>query len=306
MVEILHADISDKKNILSFIKNNFSSEHILLQNKNLFDHYFCYKKNKISFYIAKIKEKIVGILGYSLLNDYSVSNTNILYLQMWSVLQNLKMPIGIMLLRKIEEDIKCDLIICLGINKKVLPFYKRLGYYTGTSSQWLLDRKVSKNFLNIHFKKYLTEPEINKNSIKNIEYLENKFLNTKFRDYIPITIYENKMPKLALIGRYFFDDYNKKNVFRIVDFTGESDLLGSLFSYKEMRADCIELNLNYPTKNFKLLHFRIVNANNFIRLYNEPPVNEFKEKSFAYKIMKKNNLEFYIVTGDSDQDRPNK
>ena len=305
MLEILHAKRNDKNKILDFIKNNVSKSHNLLKNSDLFDHYFLHNNKYLQFYVAKDNNKIIGILGYSLTQNYSDIDVKTLYLQMWFVAPNLKLPVGLMLLRRIEDEISWDFLVCLGINKKVLPFYVKLGYKTGSSTQWLLHRK---NFLdadNIFIKESLIEPENNPNKIKNIKYLSNKFLDTNFRDYIPFTIFRDNVPSLCLVGRYFRDEFNNIDVFRVVDFTGDVNLMSFLFLYELLAADCIELNLNYPFKNFALSNFEVSNKDNFITLYNEPPINEFRQKNYACKINKKNNLEFYIVSGDCDQDRPN-
>lgn len=305
MIEIVHAQIADKISILDFIKTNISKSHILTRKPEIFDHYFFYKKKLLCFFIAKENNKVLGILGYSLPRNYSDLDTKILYLQMWFVMPNLNAPVGLMLLRKIEKEILCDIIICLGVNYNVLPIYKILGYETGISTQWLLKRRDFTNNNEITIKETLEEPQNNLHKIKNIDYLSNKYLDCMFREYKPYTVFKNNIPYLSLVGRFFYDDYNNKKVFRVVDFTGDPEMICFLFSIENLPAECIEINLNFPKRETILSQFVVSQKSDFIRLYNEPPINEFKQKHYAYKTMKKNNLEFYIVSGDCDQDRPN-
>ena len=62
-INIVQAKNLDKKKILMFLKEHWSENHILIKKNKVFETYYKEGK-KLNFFLAKDKQKIVGLLGF--------------------------------------------------------------------------------------------------------------------------------------------------------------------------------------------------------------------------------------------------
>tara|TARA_Y100000748_G_scaffold302563_1_gene305095 strand:- start:3969 stop:4919 length:951 start_codon:yes stop_codon:yes gene_type:complete len=314
MITYKHADLEDTLAIIEFLKNNWSSKHIIAKRFDIFSHYYL-PNNKIPNYFLALNSynQIIGTLGYVTNKMFSERvNGNGAWLSMWCVTPGLKQPVGFNLLRTLEDNLSVDFIATLGAGLDTLPYYDKLGYITGTAEHWkcnLNDCNSLKNKLFVIDK--LSSEEISRNSIgKNKEYLQNKFIKTNYYKYLTFSIYKNKEVVANVVGRVI--DYSNMNIkiFRIIDIIGEIDAIRELAIYlanheKYKFIDYIDILLGSIGNNITLPSiFTKCNPKNYLPLYFEPFIGKFSQKHFVYK---SNNPEFknnLIVTGDCDQDRP--
>lgn len=314
MIEIKQSLNKDYIDIKKFIDKYWKRNHILTQREDIFSHYYKYK-NKITFLVAKKNSKLLGIIGYSFTNFYDQNiKINGTWIQLWIVKPNLKEQIGLRLLNHLINNYSKDFIACLGINMKTLHYYKFFKFYYNTMNQYILTMNYKKKLnSNIKFKNTLVENQHNlQNQYKTVKYLRNKYLKKKFYNYFSISIFYKGKIILNIIGRIILNEKKNYSFFRIIDFIGDINKLYYLEDYfiinKKYRIKFIDiLYADIYNKKNNLKRFLISNKNNFLPLYNEPLIDKYIEKYFAFKNInaqyKKTN--FQIITGDGDQDRPN-
>ena len=132
MITYSHAEYANLNEIQNFIKKYWASDHILCHDEKVFKHFFV-NARKLQFFLATdSKNKIAGILGYITNSQFDQSiRQEFAWLSMWTVKPGLSEPVGIKLLKFLEDNLNVDFVASLGVGDQVLPLYKRLGYKTG-------------------------------------------------------------------------------------------------------------------------------------------------------------------------------
>lgn len=315
MIDYSHAKYKDCKEIQSFIKQYWASDHILSHDKEVFDHFFV-NSNELQFFLARdSKGDIAGILGYITNSQFDHKTTQeTAWLSMWIVKPGLNEPVGIKLLKFLEESLNVDFVASLGVGSQVIPFYKRLGYKTGSMNH--LMKIVSEKVQGIDSNYLITQDFRGENksvmtSGKSNLFLKQKYLIRKFYDYTIFYVYKEDFYIASIIGRILYDPNAKKNIYRIVDFAGDKKGL-SIFaknaSYNKFfkNIDYIDILLS------EILFiedgvFEICSSQKYLPLYFEPFIGDYMKKNYCFKRLdgcKDHNL--IIITGDCDQERPNK
>ena len=312
MINYVHAEKKDLIYIKKFIANNYKNNHILIKNRNLFNFYFLDKnKNKPQFLLAKdSKKQIIAIIGYITNHQFdSKIKIKSLWLALWIAKKQYSNMIGIVLLKKIESLLKPNFIASLGVGKQVLPIYKRFGYLVGNVDHFIKKIVLTKKIINNRYiiKKGLPLKFKNKNKNKTLNYLTNKY-NNNFYNYHFYHIMKDKAVMAVLVGRLIL--YKKKYIFRIVDIIGNINSI-QFFGSKILKVDNKKIHyIDFFYKNTELKKINIKGffkskKNNYLPLYFEPLIDKFQNKYCVYKfITKSSSIE--ILTGDGDQDRPNK
>ena len=314
MINYSHAKYTDYKGIQNFIKEYWASDHILSHDREVFDHFFV-NMNKVQFFLAKdSKGNILGILGYITNSQFDKKiKQEIAWLSMWMAKNGLHEPVGIKLLKFLEDHLNVDFVASLGVGDQVIPLYQRMGYETGP--MFHLMRSVSKNLNNIN-KKYLITNSLNKEKqitffeYKSDLYLKQKYLIRKFYNYLIFYIYEDKSYISTIIGRVLFDPKSKKNIFRIVDFSGDRNGISifakhASFATLSEKIDYIDVLLSEVSFIDNAV-FETCTSQNYLPLYFEPFISNYKKKNFCFKKLNNENSEdLLIITGDCDQERPN-
>lgn len=307
------ASIKDYKNIQLFIKENWSKDHILCKNNRVFEHYFL-RGNELQFFLAKDKDKnIVGILGYITNTQFDPKIVqDVAWLSMWMSKKNLSEPCGIKLINYLESNIDTDYIASMGVGSDVIPIYERMGYITGKMNHLLkpVEKLIQQKNKTIEYK----ISRINNNEIfeelKKAKYIKNKYLSTSFYDYICFSIEKEGKEISLIVGRLLFDESNNNSIFRIVDFAGDFNGI-SIFA-RNVSNELFEREVNYidillsDISEIEKGIFEICDNQNFLPLYFEPLINEYKVKNFCYKKLTEVSYGLNIITGDCDQERPNK
>jgi len=142
-------------------------------------------------------------------------------------------------------------------------------------------------------------------------YIESKYLRSKFYNYSIFYIYKDNSYISSIIGRVLCDPDSRKNIFRIVDFAGDRKGISIFAKYASFSKlpetiDYIDVLLSevYFVEDGV---FETCTSQNYLPLYFEPFISDYKNKNFCFKKLNKDNIQdLLIITGDCDQERPNK
>jgi len=315
MIDYSHAEYADYNEIQSFIKEYWASDHILSHDKEVFDHFFV-NINKLQFFLAKdSKSNIVGILGYITNSQFDRSiKQEIAWLSMWMVKVGLREPVGIKLLKFLEDNLNVGFVASLGVGSLVIPLYQRLGYETGSMTH--LMKSVIKKGQVIDSDYLITQDFHGENETVGIGeksnlYLKQKYLISNFYDYSIFYVYENDFYIASIVGRILYDPTSKKSIFRIVDFAGDRKGL-SIFA-ENISSSKFFKNIDYIDillSEILLIEdevFETCSSQKYLPLYFEPFISDYRKKNFCFKRFKQcKNQNLLIITGDCDQERPNK
>ena len=318
MIKIRHAEYLDLIEIKLFLKKYWNENHVLVRDQNIFNHYFLNEKtNVVQFFLGLNDNDIIqGVLGYITNKQYDEDvSVNGAWLSMWKVIPNLHQPLGMQLLHSLESELDVDFVASFGINKQTIPIYKKLGFLSGHAQQYYFDlanpqkceldgwdvvEGIKENFKN------------KRKFSKSTKYLKNKFIKLEFYNYKCFSIYKNSKLICQLVGRILFDPESKTNIYRVVDYVGSVEGISkfSFFQKKyktNLEIDYIDIFLQDTSSINNLLEgFSLCNEFKYTPVYFEPFNSLFAKKYFCFKPIKGKISNIKIVTGDCDQDRPNK
>ena len=232
---------------------------------------------------------------------------------MWMAKIGLHEPVGIKLLKFLEDNLNVDFVASLGVGNQVIPLYQRMGYETGPISH--LMKPVSKKLEDININYLITDnldkaKERTSYEYKSDLYIESKYLRSKFYNYSIFYIYKDNSYISSIIGRVLCDPDSKKNIFRIVDFAGDRKGISIFAKYASFARlpetiDYIDVLLSEVSFVEDGI-FEACTSQNYLPLYFEPFISDYKEKNFCFKKLNKENTQnLLIITGDCDQERPN-
>jgi hypothetical protein len=194
-LEILRT-IKDYKEIVEFIKKNYSSNHILTKNKKVF-FYFYAKKKKLNFLILKYKKKIISILGF-LINNHK---KKYIWLALWVSKKN-QIFSGIKLLKRLENNFNKKIFV-LGLNDYGKKIMEQLNYKIKTMNHYYfinnnVDKfKIIKNPLS-------NKKKVNKNSSLFFEEIKRKNLNQYNKIILSRSLIDFKDFKFKYINNQFY------------------------------------------------------------------------------------------------------
>ena len=315
MINYIHAKQKDFKEIQKFLKDYWSPDHILVNDDEVFNHFFVYK-DQLQFFLAKDSRGcIVGICGY-ITNSQFDSNLNqdVAWLSMWMSKPSLKEPVGIKLIKFLEDSLDVDYVASIGVGHQVIPIYQRMGYDTG--QMFHLMKSVSKKLDDISMNYFITDNRDKANERTSYEYksdlyIESKYLRSKFYNYSIFYIYKDNSYISSIIGRVLCDPNSKKNIFRIVDFSGDREgisIFAKYASFSKLPETIHYIDVLLSEVSFiEDGVFETCTSQNYVPLYFEPFISDYKIKNFCFKKLHKDNIhDLLIVTGDCDQERPNK
>jgi len=330
---IQKATLKHKDQIISFIKTDWSNDHIFVKDKSFFDYHYKYGENLKFFISLDNNNNVIGVLGY--IEYKTKDHSNDVFLSLWKA-RDIKgdSTHGLKLLDYLRKTLQPKTLSCTGINKKTINIYKFLGYTTGRMNHFfilnpnILKFNIAKtdnsspprlspgmySVESVSFSDMLTIQNIDKlcaSSIpsKSTQFIYHRYRNHPYFKYQFFSINNNTQ----VYGIFITREIKVKNhkCLRVVDFIGESksikDCLKSL-SFKllnEKKYEFIDLllaGLSSDDISFKGLQEVPENTNHtIIPSYFEP----FEQKNidiFYFTSIKSN---YRIMRGDGDQDRPN-
>ena len=324
------------KQLQSFLHNYWRKNHIFVKNKKFL--IWQHKKGpSMTYMIAKLKDKIVGVIGYIPQSHYdSKLPKNEIFLTISRTTDNIPPAIHLKIFKHVKKKIAKEFIGSLGgWNTRVANYNKYLGFTTGFMDHYLIASPYLEKYKIISFDKKLITSIVN----NKYEFLE---INEKFLKKKKLyNLYRHQYPKKSntfIIKRYLKHPIFKYNVFllkknsrplailvirkikignsnvlRIIDFIGkqnEFSNIGNLIThlFKKYKSEFIDIysygiNVKYM-KKVGFVDRRKIN-NLVVPDYYEPFLRKNINLMYGYmcRYDKKNKLR--ILKGDGDQDRPN-
>ena len=312
-----------------FIYKNHKKNHIFAKKISVLDWYYGDKK-KYNFYIAKIKNKIIGVQGFIPFEKFDRKIKNIIFLAYWRVIKSSNIATGLRLFKKIS--FKKKFIGVLGIENNLLQYHKWQGFKIGKLNHHFfinnskinfkfLKRKIKKqNFL----KKNIDVYNINKKNIahlvnkkiffyqypiKSKKYLLQRYLNNPFYKY-KINLLKKENFELIVIFRII--KRNNYKLIKLIDIIGKQENFKFIGKYisnilKQYNAEYLDF-YSYGINKKYLKSAGFINryiSSITIPDHFEPFENKNIDINFAYKTSKviKN---IRLCKGDGDMDRPSR
>ncbi len=293
--QIRYCKLDEVDKLQDFIHTYWKNGHILSRNKELLDYqHKNVLENRYNFAVAfnKTTEQFDIILGFIPHSQYdSLYKGREIWLAIW-MKNDKELPRGLgkKLLDFIEEDYQPSSIGSIGINDTIEQLYISRGWKNGILDIW-------------YFLKPCNLISFEKSDVPESDYYFNPFHKTA-------NYYHNRYDKhpfykyntfQGVIYRKIVTD--KGTCLRIVDFKKHFYLdeyyLSELLA--EAKADYIDcLNHGMSSELFLKMGFHKRSNKMLIPQWFEPLDLGVKEIKFAYKSDK----DYFIVKGDSDQDRP--
>ena len=331
--KIRFATKDDVKNIMDFIRNEWSENSILANDYEIFKFQYIVK-DEVCFAIAENEntKEILGILGYI---PYSNEEKRDVCTALWKV-KEVNIPLlGIQILKYIYANVGCRVMASCGLNTHTISLYDRLRFKTGVFSHYYKlnekdEYKICKINKKINLNNQLLKIQYDFEEIENYNQLVEKFDVTKYKNrriykdeeflkrrYIDHPVYkykiygikdENNIINSIIIGRE--QKINSKVIFRIVDFIGnEYDInytnkaFNKLIEDKDYEyIDFYEYGIKEEILNNAGFILNREEDGNIIPNYFEP----FVQKNVEISFYTSDDENFYMFKGDADQDRPNK
>ena len=334
MININFCRKNEKKNLISFLKKNWPRKNIVFEKNNLFNWlYFDKKKNRYNFLITIKNKKIqscIGILKYNLIeNDIKGS------IWLTFLISKDKTSINSLnLISYVIKKYKNFLVGTVGLNNKVFPIYKYLGFKTGYLSHFFIPNPTIKNFKILKYKKGKKYIPAKKNQylilksnkynffnniskfnyyqkkfLKDLNYYKNKYSLNTFYPYHYLLIKKKSKIYGFFVAREIY--YLDKKALRLVEFFGDSNKIKFLKNQFEdliIRSNYEYLDFYCYGLNQRIIKIAGFKKNNFTKKITVPNYFEpFKKKNVALSFALLNRkISVPIFKGDADQDRPNK
>lgn len=316
----------DIPRIMKFIDEYWKKNHIMSRDQDLFE--FQHKwEEEISFVISEKDNEITGVLGYI---PYGNKNRDVT-LALWKANKTEDTMQGINMLTYLREKGDVRTISCAGINPKIVPIYRFLGFTTGKMKQWYRLRNTNKytiakisnktipkviltekadifeikdfDFLNFSFgidECIIREGQL----VKSKEYIKRRYFEHPTFEYVKYGIvYDDK--KLFVVLRV--QKYNNSAALRVIDCIGDKyifklftqDIDRLLNEFNCEYADCYETGVNddiFVDGGW----LDVYNSGNIIPEYFSP----FEQRNIdIYYMSEKDGT--VLFKGDGDMDRPN-
>lgn len=328
---IRFATRDDIESIMTFIDNYWKKNHILARDRNFFEYEMCSKKTT-NFVIAVNDETgaIDAIEGYipygSIVKDMGFV--------LWKANKTEDPMLGVNVLKYLIDNGNGRVYLVPGINRKVVPLYKLVGFETGKMNHWyrLAENKRDFKIANILNR---SRPKFNGKQKKLIK-LESFANVTRYFNFSTYYLSEMKPIKEAwyVEKRYFKNPYyqyqvygvskennslsgtllvcRKQNLYntsalRLVDIIGNvedvysvTEALDNLMMIEGAEyVDFYEHGMN-QMKMIEAGWIQVGTNENIIPNYFAPFCQENIDIYYAV-----NDKQTFIFKGDGDQDRPN-
>ena len=318
-----------------FIKNHWQENHLFAQEKSIFD--WQHKgPNTYHCMAAKQNGNIVGVHGVIPLSHFDKHLTkNQIFLALWRILEGKRIGIGLRMFKELLEEYKPEFIAGLGINPRVIAFYKRQGFECNIMdhhiflSPFVKDFKVAQVPENLKVQTPIEESlaSFQKLTIKQLRDLEtkilylyqlplksdtyiiNRYMNHPVYKYEIYAILKDSIVKALCVIRPIIKEDSV--VLSCVDFIGPNEafpLLRDLILYllKEYNAEYFDLySYGIPKKFIKkagLLNREAV-KNLIVPGHFEPFEKKNVEIGFGFKSLQ-TDIPVRLFKGDGDSDRP--
>ena len=321
------AQIDDLNPIMKFISHEWSSDHILSQDKDFFLYQYG-NKEYLNFIVAKDDlGSISAILGFI---PSSADKESQIFTTMWKVSKNSpSATLGLKLFSYLQ-DLNLGPLMSVGINEKTEDIYKFLKLHVGSLDQYFIFNKNLHKFQMAKFSKEILQSSqktsyksdrtagfidpktlekflfYDKSSKKDYSFVNRRYINHPYFNYKFLGVSDNKNMVSAMVLREV--SFKDSRALRIIDYFGEEQYLADFTivlkqlmttaSYEYIDFFCY----GFQEQNLLNAGFNKVNDSDVIPDHFDPFIKEkYIIKFFAPKDIV-NDLK--IFKGDGDQDCP--
>lgn len=328
MLEVRKANLNDSANILEFIRQEWSSDHVFLRYQELFEWQHR-SGNELTFILAENSGRVEAILGYIPSSHWSYQHQHkTVSLAIWKAGgANTTPGIGLHLLSELRRVERPDRIAAIGVSKIALRIYEKLQFLTGVMSQFAAGPMVAEY-------RATNEPVASRSSRMEVKSLALKD-TPNFKNLYPFRYCEFRneeyiVNRYELHPTYSYEAYSWKHreqscvtihrtigtgsltISRIVDVIGDRNMISNLgFELHDLAVgkgwDYIDL-VCFGHDAKKMEDGGFVDRFKFPDLvlphHFEPFENNNVDLTFAVKSYSGSGPG-YLYLADSDQDRPN-
>ena len=316
-----------------FLKNYWRKEHIFVKNKKflIWQHK---DRSFLTYTVAKLKNKIVGVHGYIPQSHYDPQlPNNEIFSTIFRAL-DVYQALGFRLFRFIQNNLPTKFIGTSGFRHDTIDYQKRLGFTVGLMDHYLAVSPFFKKYKIMKYNKKIktfiksnnckffevNEKFLKENKLYNLFkhqyprksniFIINRYLKHPIYKYNVFLLKKNSKPSSILVLRKV--NVGKTNAFRIVDFIGkqnEFSNIGNLIIYlfRKYKSEFIDIySYGIDIKYMKKLGFKdrrkirnLIVPDNY-----EPLIKKNANLMYGYISKYRKNSRIRILKGDGDRDRP--
>ncbi|MDD9174926.1 hypothetical protein PVK63_09200 [Aliivibrio sp. S2TY2] len=317
-MKIALASLDDIDAIQCFIRDNWKENHILARDKSFF-MYEMTQDCAVNYMIAKDDDSnIVGLLGF-VPSRRDISTSNLFFAILRVLDEYAKSGLGLKLIQKCRE-LTSGTVNVVGINDKVWPLYKFLGFHVDYLEHYYW---INPNITDFHICKYDNQlvfsldnknddyfliEELSEglfsllNSRRDYYTFTKQYLNNPYYDYL---LYYSKVNNSLLVCREELVDSHK--ALKIIDYHGDYKSITKALNFLKG----IVIDNGYEFVDIYANHIissSIIDSGYQKNTYNDDVIipnyySPFVKSNIkiAYATCDRNLL---IMRGDGDQDRP--
>ncbi len=332
--------LSDRRDLMNFIRDHWSANHVLARSKALMDWQHRDEANKrYNFIAARDDERgIVGILGFILASRYDpafAKKDDTLWLTTWKVRPEFAHGLGLLLLRKLDSLMAPKWIGTVGLNLTTRGIYRALGYRVDTLTRhYMLNGAIDSFKLATVPETSRTGPELSSGARlrelnadnffaategfrlddspqvprKSRAYISGRYLSHPFYDYRAVLISDGPHAAIFVFRECRFED---ATALRLVDFLGSAEAITRAGAplqtlLQQSGAEYLDFFCSGMRSELAAAGFRemLPAAESPITLpgYFEP--FERSNVELVYSLRSPGEVPI-VCKGDADQDRPN-
>jgi len=325
--------------VMGFIDVHWSKRHVLARDRAL----MCWQHGDpdgngcMNWLVARNNSELLGIIGYvpsRIYSGLSSVGNRVVWVALWKVRPEAGAGLGLRLLKSIEHFEPHDCLGILGLNSQHLPMYRALGFRTGELRQSFAVNSCVDAFKILQLPSSWRPPGLKPGATKLVPWLgEHEFLanssrkgwmnarikNERYfeRRYLKHPTYSYEVYKLILSGEeggllaLRRATARDRSVLRIIDFMGDPNAfaqmgtaLGKLLT--ELDVEYVDIwDDGLPVEFLRRLGMETARGVEGLVVpnYFEPFLPENGRIEFAMKGFE--GLDYLVMRGDGDQDRPN-
>lgn len=337
--DIRFCNLDEAPRLQDFIATQWAATHAFVLSQELLDwqhrdkdagrYNFCVAFNRNS----REFDAVLGFIPTSTF-DSGLSSRRELWLALWKAREGNKHPgLGVALLKFILQTLKPSYVGALGLSKKVVPLYRRLGFTTGLLRQFVMpnaaitdfrlfvpnaipvshafseggDRPLEHDLQSLRTIGNASFPEAG-TPAKSAEYLVQRYLLHPLYKY-RIHGLGARGSEAAFVTREC--EALGRKALRIVDYVGPDTFLSSLgpatakllkatgCEYADFYASGVDADMLQATGFFERTLYAGTIAPNYFEPFEQSNVN------IDTAFLSPNTMQPRIFKGDADQDRPN-
>ena len=319
--EIKRLPLCEKDKLVEFMNTHWGSIHPLINNEQLFNHYYL-DGEWTNFYYLEDEGEMAVVCGY--IKCAEAENSDI-WVSIWCAKKG-KNGLGLTLMGKMQEMTGAKVMSCNNIRKKTMNFYTFLGYHPDEMKHYYRLRDLPEYKMAVVNSKNI--PECSAPATKLVEFANLEAVKTNFdnfgsssprkdywyidRRYFNYPHYEYKVYGIEKDGKcdslvvFRVNESDEGKVLRVVDYIGAPADFGDLNGHIDVLmqqydcefCDCYCYGVEGEKAGFVL---RTAEDTNIIPNY----LNPLAQENIDYYFFTSDTDNFVMFKADGDQDRKN-